>query len=82
MSCHVGFLTQYGVNRKMDRPYVSGMLILSGVDTMFGYLALLEPKLYMYENSVSGGHFGFYAPVTLCHGFSKSTSWTVERLDM
>ena len=33
----------------------------------------------MDENLVGGGHFGFHASVTLCHGFSKSTSWMVER---
>ena len=32
-------------NRKMDRSGVSGMSILGGIDTMFGYLALLDPKL-------------------------------------
>jgi len=45
MSGHVGFLIQYGVNRKMDRLDVSGMSIVGGVDTKFGYLALLDPKL-------------------------------------
>ena len=30
----------------------------------------------------SGGHFVFHAPVALCHGFSKSTSWSVERYGM
>ena len=28
------------------------------------------------ENLIS--HFGCHAPLTLCHGFSKSTSWSVE----
>ena len=32
------------LNRKMDR---SGMSIFGGIDTKFGYLALLDPKLYM-----------------------------------
>ena len=31
--------------RKMGRSGVSGMSILGGIDTKFGYLALLEPKL-------------------------------------
>ena len=34
-------------NRKMDGLGVSGMSILSGIDTKFGYLALLDPKLQM-----------------------------------
>ena len=38
--------------------------------------------LVIDENLVSGGHFGFHAPVTLCHGFPKSTSWIVERHGM
>ena len=45
MSGHVGLLIQYGVNRKMDSSDVSGMSILGGIDTTFGYLALLDPKL-------------------------------------
>ena len=32
-------------NRKMDRSGVSGMSILGGMDTKFGYLALLDPRL-------------------------------------
>ena len=32
-------------NRKMDTSSVSGMSILGGIDTKFGYLALLDPKL-------------------------------------
>ena len=32
-------------NRKMDMTGVSGMSILGGIDTKFGYLALLDPKL-------------------------------------
>ena len=32
-------------NRKMDGLGVSGMSILGGIDTKFGYLALLDPKL-------------------------------------
>ena len=32
-------------NHKMDRSGVSGMSILGGIDTKFGYLALLDPKL-------------------------------------
>ena len=32
-------------NRKMDRSGVSGMSILGGIDTKFGYLAFLDPKL-------------------------------------
>ena len=32
-------------NRKMDRSDMSGMSILGGIDTKFGYLALLDPKL-------------------------------------
>ena len=32
-------------NRKLDRSGVSGMLILGGIDTKFGFLALLDPKL-------------------------------------
>ena len=32
-------------NRKTDRSCVSGMSILGGIDTKFGYLALLDPKL-------------------------------------
>ena len=63
-----------GSNRKMDRSDVSVMSIVGGIDTKFGYLALLDPTLD--ENLVSGGHFGFHAPVTLCH------SWIVERHGM
>ena len=32
-------------NRNMDRSGVSGMSILGGIYTKFGYLALLDPKL-------------------------------------
>ena len=32
-------------NRTMDGFGVSGMSILGGIDTRFGYLALLDPKL-------------------------------------
>ena len=32
-------------NRKMDRSGVSGMSILGGMDTKFGYLAFLDQKL-------------------------------------
>ena len=32
-------------NRKMGRSGVSEMSILGGIDTKFGYLALLDPKL-------------------------------------
>jgi len=32
-------------NRKMDRSGVSEMSILGGIDTKFGYIALLDPKL-------------------------------------
>ena len=32
-------------NRKTDRSGVSGMSILGGIDTKFGYLALLDTKL-------------------------------------
>ena len=32
-------------NRKTDRSGVSGMSILGGIYTKFGYLALLDPKL-------------------------------------
>ena len=32
-------------NHKMDRSGVSGMSILGRIDTKFGYLALLGPKL-------------------------------------
>ena len=32
-------------NRKMDGLGVSGMSILVGIDTKFGYLALLDPKV-------------------------------------
>ena len=32
-------------NRKIDRSGVSGMSILGGIDTTFGYLALLDTKL-------------------------------------
>ena len=39
-------LTSYvASNRKMDRSGVSGMSMLGGIDTKFGYLALLDPKL-------------------------------------
>ena len=55
-------------NRNMDRSGVSGMSILVN--------KVIDKSL------VSGGHFGFHAPVTLCHGFSKSTSWIVERHGM
>ena len=34
-------------NRKLDELGVSGMSILGGIDTKFGYLALLDPKLWM-----------------------------------
>ena len=34
-------------NRKMDGLGVSGMSILGGIYTKFGYLALLDPKLWM-----------------------------------
>ena len=34
-------------NRKMDGLGVSGMSILGGIDTKFGYLALLDPKIWM-----------------------------------
>ena len=47
MSGHVGFVIHYGVNRKMDRLDVSGMSIVGGMDTKYGYLALLDPKLYL-----------------------------------
>ena len=30
-------------NRKMDELGVSGMSILGGIDTKFGYLALIDP---------------------------------------
>ena len=32
-------------NRKKDRSGVSGMSIVGEIDTKFGYLALLDPKL-------------------------------------
>ena len=32
-------------NRNMDRSGVSGMSMLGGIDTKFGCLALLDPKL-------------------------------------
>ena len=32
-------------NRTMDRSEVSGMSMFGGIDTKFGYLALLDPKL-------------------------------------
>ena len=32
-------------NHKMHRSGVSGTSILGGIDTKFGYLALLDPKL-------------------------------------
>ena len=32
-------------NPKIDRSDVLGMSILGGIDTKFGYLALLDPKL-------------------------------------
>ena len=38
-------------NRKMDRSDVSGMSILSGVDTKFGYLSLFNPKLQINTRS-------------------------------
>ena len=41
------FLIQYGVNRKRDRPDLSGMSIVGGIDTKCGYLARLDPKLQM-----------------------------------
>ena len=34
-------------NHKMDRLDVSGMSVLGGIDTKFGYLALLDLKLYL-----------------------------------
>ena len=34
-------------HRKTDRSGVSGISILGGIDTKFGYLALLDPKLWM-----------------------------------
>ena len=34
-------------NRKMDGLGVSGMSILGGIDTKFGYLAFLDPKIWM-----------------------------------
>ena len=34
-------------NRKTDRSGVSGRSILGGNDTTFGYLAVLDPKLFM-----------------------------------
>jgi len=34
-------------NRKMDRLGASGMSIFGGIDTMFGYIILLDPKLLM-----------------------------------
>ena len=34
-------------NRKMDGLGVSGMSLLGGIDTKFGYLALLDPKLWI-----------------------------------
>ena len=58
-------------SRKMDRSGVSGMSVLSGIDSKFGKVSRSK---VIDENLVSGGHFGFHAPVTLCHGFSKSTS--------
>ena len=68
-------------NRKMDGLGVSGMSILGGIDTKFGLPGLSRSKV-IDENLVSGGHFGFHAPVTLCNGFSKSTSWIFERHGM
>ena len=32
-------------NRKMARSDMSGMSILGGIDTKFGYLVLIDPKL-------------------------------------
>ena len=34
-------------NSKIDRLGVSGMSLLGGIDTKFGYLVLLDPKLQM-----------------------------------
>ena len=38
-------LSNIASNRKMDRSGVSGMSILGGIDTKFGYLALLDTKV-------------------------------------
>ena len=34
------------INRKMDGLGVSGMSIVSGIDTKFGYLALIDPQFF------------------------------------
>ena len=39
------FVNQYGVNRKMDRLDVSGMSIVGGMDTKYGYLAPSRSKI-------------------------------------
>ena len=65
-------------NHKMDGLGVLGM---SNFRRNWYQVSLSSPSRskVIDKNLVSGGHFGFHASVTLCHGFSKSTFWIVER---
>ena len=40
-------------NRKTDKSCVSGMIHSGGIDTKFGYLALLDPKFKMKTRSAA-----------------------------
>ena len=78
MSGHVGFIIKYGV--KLKNGWVRRVGNVNFRRNWYQvWLSSPSWSKVMDENLVGGGHFGFHAPVTLCHGFSKSTSWIVER---